>query len=158
MLRGARLAILSAALLAGGAEANQLDRLTEGPIAGHPAGSLTVNLACAGVLFAVTEHYTGSGGSFSGAHGRDALEKMMFAFRKDAIGAFYAENGLSTAEGAVTPAATGVIANGVFETVKVFSFPYQFRLAPHAGAPTAAISAAIQADVDHCVGLHGAAK
>lgn len=146
---------MAAALLAtGGASASQLDRVTDGPISGHPAGALTTNLACAGVLFALTEHYTDAGAAFSNGNGRDALEKLMFAFRKDAIRAFYDENDLSSEFGAISQAASGVIVNGVFETVKVFSFPYQFRLAPHAGEQTAEIIAAIQADVTHCIQLH----
>lgn len=83
---------------------------------------------------------------------------MKFEFRKAAIGAFYEENNLSSEFGAVSKAATGVIANGVFETVKVFSFPYQFRLAPHAGEQPAEITAAIQADVTHCIQLHETLK
>ena len=122
------LALIAAALLTtGGAAANQLDRVTDGPISGHPAGSLTTNLACAGVLFALTEHYSDAGSALSNGNGQDTLEKMMFAFRKDAIRAFYEENDLSSEFGAVTKAASGVIVNGVFETVKAYSFPYQFR-------------------------------
>ena len=125
------LALTAAVLLmTGGASASGLSRLTDGPIAAHPAGSLTTNLACAGVLFALTEHYSHSGAALSDGNGRDALEKMMFAFRKDAIRAFFVENGLSMEVGGVSEAASGVIANGVIETVTVFSFPYLSSASP----------------------------
>ena len=150
---------MAAALLTtGGASANQLDRVTDGPISGHPAGSLTTNLACAGVLFALTEHYSDAGAALSNGNGRDALEKIMFTFRKDAVRVFYEENDMPSEFGTITKAASGVIVNGVFETVKVFSFPYQFRLAPHAGEQPAEITAAIQADVTHCIQLHETLK
>ena len=106
---------MAAALLtSAGASADPLRRITDGPLAEVPPGTLASGLGCAGALFAVFEHYSHGASDLSDGHGRDALERMMMAFRKDAIRAFYAENELSIEEGGVSVPASGVIANGVY--------------------------------------------
>lgn len=146
-------------LLTNQASADQLRRLTDGPIANHPEHSLTSNLGCAGALYAVVEHYKHGASKFSKGYGRDDLEKMMFAFRRQAVFSYYKQTGLSQQEyleadiSEANRIVHGVILNGVHEMTRLFSYPYQYKLVPKALKEPDDVIAVVQADISYCLKL-----